>query len=70
MADMLNVRVTPYEKHALRKLAADQNMDMSRYVLQVLRSYTPLTEVANSLAEGNPRADRIEPKPGKRHARR
>lgn len=50
MSEMLTMRVRPEQKHALRILAADENLNISEFVLKVLRENTTFAELSLSLA--------------------
>jgi hypothetical protein len=61
MTELLSVRMDTREKHALRVLAAGENLNISEYVLKILREYTTLSQTALSLALDNPLEDQNNP---------
>lgn len=52
--EMLHVRLLPQQKHALRILAAKDNLDISGYVRKILNENTEINELARSLASSSP----------------
>jgi ATP-dependent Clp protease adapter protein ClpS len=50
LTERLSVRMSPQEKRALRVLAAEDDLNVTDYVLKILRENTALSERAASFA--------------------